>query len=87
TKLWCVSAENERPEFSQTSILLGLGVRVHFLPLRHTVQRRRIIERLQNELGNSADLDSVFDRAAATIRRAEDAFLLDDVPSTIFSRD
>ena len=43
-----------------------------------TVHRRRIIERLQRDLGRSVDLAPVFDRAAATIRSVEDAYLLDD---------
>jgi hypothetical protein len=43
-----------------------------------TVYRRKVIERLQRELGKSIDLASVFERAAATIQRVEDAFLLGD---------
>jgi hypothetical protein len=43
-----------------------------------TVHRRRITERLQRDLGKSVDLVPVFDRAAATIRCVDDAYLLDD---------
>lgn len=43
-----------------------------------TVYRRKVIERLQSELGKSVDLASVFDRAAVTIQHVDDAFLLGD---------
>ena len=43
-----------------------------------TVHRRRIIEQLQRNLGKSVDLAPVFDRAAASLRCVEDAFLLGD---------
>jgi len=46
--------------------------------LAHTVQRQRIIERLQRELDKSVELASVFDRVATTIRHPREAFLLDD---------
>ena len=43
-----------------------------------TVHRRRIIEQLQRDLGKSVDLAPIFDRAAANIRCAKDAFLFGD---------
>lgn len=43
-----------------------------------TVHRRRIIEQLQRDLGKSVDIAPIFDRAAANIRCAKDAFLFGD---------
>ncbi|WP_339911693.1 hypothetical protein [Symmachiella dynata] len=46
--------------------------------LAMTVHRRGIIERLQRELGKSVGLAPMFDRAAASLRCVEDAFLFGD---------
>ena len=43
-----------------------------------TVHRRWIIKQLQQDLGKSLDLAIVFERAAANIRCAKDAFLFGD---------
>jgi len=62
-------------EFSQDWLPPRLLVRE---ALALTFQRRRIIEQLRGKLGNSIDLASYLERAAARIRCAKDAFLLDD---------